>query len=121
MSGKNKVTLYIPSELHRKLKIKAAVESEPMSAIAERAIIFYLSHPHVVDEVEAAQGNAHRVYSCPECETDFLLQDGEAVQLNEQPGVIQDSDDDLGLPSDIDKAVIEAGNDRHGREHLVPC
>jgi hypothetical protein len=119
MSGKNKVTLYIPSDLHRKLKIKAAVESEPMSAIAERAIIFYLSNPHVVDEVEAAQGNAHRVYSCPECETDVLVQGGELVQLNEQPGVIQD--DDLDLPSDIDKAVIEAGNDRHGREHLVPC
>ncbi len=120
MSGKNKVTLYIPSDLHRKLKIKAAVESEPMSAIAERAIIFYLSNPHVIGEVESAQGNSHRVYSCPECESDFLLQEGEVVQLNDQPGVIQE-DSDLGLPSDIDKAVIEAGHERHGREHLVPC
>jgi hypothetical protein len=40
MQNKQKVTLYIPPELHRKLKIKAAVESEPMSSIAERAIVF---------------------------------------------------------------------------------
>ena len=32
MQDKQKVTLYLPPELHRELKIKAAVEAEPMSA-----------------------------------------------------------------------------------------
>jgi predicted HicB family RNase H-like nuclease len=49
MQSKQKVTLYIPPQLHRKLKIKAAVESEPMSSLAEKAIIFYLNNPEVVD------------------------------------------------------------------------
>jgi len=52
MQEKQKVTLYLSPELHRQLKIKAAVESEPMSSIAERAIIFYLGNSELVDEVE---------------------------------------------------------------------
>ncbi len=56
MQDKHKVTLYLPPELHRQLKIRSAVDLEPMSAIAERALVFYLKHPEVVDEVEASQG-----------------------------------------------------------------
>ena len=43
-------------------KIRAAVDGEPMSAIAERAIGFYLNHSDVVDGVH---GTAHLVYECP--------------------------------------------------------
>lgn len=51
---KNKVTLYLPPELHRELKIRA-VAAESMTDIAERALSFYLSQPklpEVFDEIE---------------------------------------------------------------------
>lgn len=89
MQDKQKVTLYLPPDLHRKLKIRGAVDSEPMSAIAERAIDFYLDHPDVVEEVEAAvHGSTHRVYTCPECTSPLVMRSGEMAALKEQPGVI---------------------------------
>jgi hypothetical protein len=99
MQDKHKVTLYIPPELHRKLKIKSAVELEPMSAIAERAIIFYLEHSDIVDEVEIAQGQTHRIYSCPTCTTPVVLREGEIVAVNEQSSLIAD-DGVVGLSPD---------------------
>lgn len=89
MQDKQKVTLYLPPDLHRKLKIRGAVDSEPMSAIAERAIGFYLEHPDVVEEVEASvHGSTHRVYTCPECTSPLVMHSGEMATLKEQPGVI---------------------------------
>jgi hypothetical protein len=75
MQEKHKVTLYLQPDLHRQLKIRAAVDAEAMSAIAQRAIIFYLNHSDVVDEVEAAHGQTHQVYSCPECSTSLVLKE----------------------------------------------
>jgi hypothetical protein len=93
MQDKQKVTLYLPPELHRQLKIRAAVDSEPMSAIAERAMVFYLDHPEVVEEVEASTyGSSHRVYSCPECTSTIVLQSGEMVPLKDQPGVLSEEE-----------------------------
>ncbi len=43
-----KVTLYLPPELHRQLRICSAVEGEAMSSIAKRAIDFYLAHSDLV-------------------------------------------------------------------------
>jgi hypothetical protein len=91
MQDKQKVTLYLPPELHRELKIKAAVETEPMSAIAERALAFYLHHSDVVDEVEAAVSvSTHQVYSCPECTSSVVLRSNELVTLKRQPGLLSD-------------------------------
>jgi hypothetical protein len=91
MQDKQKVTLYLPPDLHRKLKIRGAVDAEPMSAIAERAIGFYLDHPEVVEEVEAAiQGSTHRVYNCPECTSSLVVRSGEMVTLKDQPSVMGD-------------------------------
>ena len=90
MQDKHKVTLYLPPKLHRQLKIRSAVELEPMSAIAERAIIFYLEHSEIVDEVEALHGQTHRVYSCPECATSLVIEQGDIVSLDEQPGILAD-------------------------------
>lgn len=118
MRDKQKVTLYIPPELHRKLKIKAAVDAEPMSAIAERALVFYLTHPDAVDEVESLQGQAHKIYSCPECESSLLLKDGDVVALSEQPGIL--SDDDLDVSSRLEGAS-RPEPEQHDREELVPC
>jgi hypothetical protein len=116
MQSKQKVTLYLPPSLHRKLKIKAAVESEPMSALAEKALVFYLSHPEVVDELEALHGQTHRVYACPECASSVVIDEGELVAIKNQPSVLPD--EELSV-----KPVREAdsGTAQPGEEELVPC
>ena len=89
MQAKQKVTLYLSPELHRRLKIRAAIDAEPMSELAERAIVFYMEHPEVVDEVEAYYGLTHRVIKCPECAISAVMRDGEMVPLSSQPGVME--------------------------------
>lgn len=115
MQDKQKVTLYLPPGLHRQLKIRSAVDTEPMSTIVERAIVFYLANPEVVDEVEAIQGRTHRVYSCPECTSSVVLRDGEMVSLDSQPGVIAEE------LTTLENARGELGTDSQGEEALVPC
>ena len=112
MQEKQKSTLYLPPELHRKLKIRAAVETEPMSTIAQRAIDFYLSHPEVVEQVEGEQGHVHQVYICPDCSGSVVLRDGKLVSLRSQPGAILD-DDLLDLP--------DSDADGVGQQLLVSC
>jgi hypothetical protein len=113
---KHKVTLYLPQELHRQLKIRSAVESEAMSAIAERAIVFYLTHPALVDEVETSQGRVHQIHECPSCSTSMIMRDGKMVPLGKQPGVLTEeelavgqvhgSHPDSDSPSDEQALVI---------------
>jgi len=115
MQAKQKVTLYLSSELHKKLKIRSAVDSEPMSELAERALVFYLANSELVDEVEGSVfGRTHRLYSCPTCESSLILRDGELVVLGNQPGIIGQEH----LPMDEREA-----NETHpkGEEELVPC
>jgi hypothetical protein len=89
MQDKQKVTLYLPPELHRQLKIRAAVDAEPMSDLAERAIGFYLQHPEIVEEF-STYGAAHRIYNCPECDSALALRSGEIVSVGNQPGILLD-------------------------------
>jgi hypothetical protein len=112
MQAKQKVTLYLSPELHRKLKIRSAVDSEPMSELAERALDFYLANSELVDEVEASYGRTHRVYTCPNCESSLVLRDGELVSLGKQPGIIGQerlSIDEMSETNPKDE------------EELVPC
>ncbi|NJL19808.1 MAG: hypothetical protein HC895_01685 [Leptolyngbyaceae cyanobacterium SM1_3_5] len=109
MQEKHKVTLYLPPDLHRQLKIRAAVDAEAMSAIAQRALIFYLNHSEIVDEVEAVHGRTHQVYSCPECATPLVVRDGEAIALGQQSAIL---DDDL--------SAIDHTSDQSGEQALVP-
>ncbi|MBD0387682.1 MAG: hypothetical protein ICV54_14475 [Nostoc sp. C3-bin3] len=112
---KQKVTLYLSPELHKKLKIRSAVDSEPMSELAERALVFYLSNSELVDEVEdSSYGRTHRVYSCPTCDSSLVLRDGELVTLGNQPGVVGQKH--LSI-DEMDE------NETHpkGEEELVPC
>ncbi|NJP10132.1 MAG: hypothetical protein HC866_12160 [Leptolyngbyaceae cyanobacterium RU_5_1] len=111
---KQKVTLYLPQELHRQLKIRAAVDSETMTDIAQKAIVFYLSHPDVVDHYEVSYGQSHRVYSCPECSTHLVLHDGNVASLRSQPSVVVDEN----LPVESPHVL---GVDSQGEESLVPC
>ncbi len=112
MQAKQKVTLYLSPELHRRLKIRAAIDSEPMSELAERAIVFYLTHPEVIDEVEAANyGQTHKVYACPECTTSVVLRNEEMVSLRSQSEVIT---------QEPVEQVPQAGTAKEG-EQLVSC
>ncbi|MGG6292793.1 hypothetical protein ACQ4M4_00095 [Leptolyngbya sp. AN02str] len=117
MQDKQKVTLYLPPELHRKLKISAAVESEPMSALAEKAIWFYLSHPDVVEEVQASQGHNHQVYACPGCESSYIIRDGELKPLAQQAAILLDDEE---LVSGV-ASTAPGSNWHQGEEELVPC
>jgi hypothetical protein len=112
---KQKVTFYISPELHKKLKIRSAIDSEPMSDLAERALCFYLANSELVEEVEAsAYGRTHRVYSCPTCESPLVLRDGELVGLGNQPGLI-------GQESLSIDEMEEAETRPKSEEELVPC
>jgi hypothetical protein len=111
MQDKQKVTLYLPSDLHRQLKIRAAVAAEPMSSLAEKALCFYLTHPEVIESVEA-HGQAHRLYHCPECQTALALREGDMVKLAQQPSV---------LAEDILADALESLNSEQPEEELVPC
>ncbi|MGQ4646045.1 hypothetical protein [Lyngbya aestuarii] len=117
MQDKQKVTLYLPPELHRQLKIRAAVDSESMSGMVERAIVFYMRHPEVVDEVEAAYGSSHRVYACPECSSPLVIKEDEMVTLKNQPGAI----DELPVEKVREREEVSSSTNSHGEEELVPC
>jgi hypothetical protein len=115
MQTKQKVTLYLSPELHKKLKIRSAVDSEPMSELAERALFFYLTNSELVEEAEASSfGRTHRVYSCPTCESSLVLRDGELVALGNQPGIVGQEH----LP--IDEMAQDETHPK-GEEELVPC
>ncbi len=116
MQDKHKVTLYIPPELHRQLKIRSAVDSEPMSSIAERAIVFYMTHPELVDELEMSHGQSHRVYSCPECSSSLVVKEGEMVSLSEQPALLSDDSFQVGEIREDDVSP-----DRQDHGELVTC
>jgi hypothetical protein len=115
MQTKQKVTLYLSPELHRRLKIRSAVDSEPMSELAERALVFYLANSELVEEVEASSyGRTHRVYSCPACDSSLVLRDGEMSALGNQPGVI-------GQEHLVINEMEEEKTPQMGEEELVPC
>lgn len=116
MQTKQKVTLYLSPELHKRLKIRAAIDSEPMSELAERALGFYLANSELVEEVEASYGRTHRVYSCPACESSLVLRDRELVTLGKQPGVVGGEH----LPIDEMEQEVEESQQK-GEEELVPC
>ncbi|KRH97799.1 hypothetical protein CEP10_07755 [Cylindrospermopsis raciborskii S07] len=108
---KQKVTLHLSPELHRKLKIRSVMDSETMSGLAERAISFYLAHSEVIAELEESiYGGTHRVYPCPSCLSSLVLKDGELIALGRQPGII--GQDDL---------CIESQTHPRTEEELVPC
>ncbi len=116
MQDKQKVTLYLPPEVHRQLKVRAALDSETMTDIAQRAIVFYLSHSEIVDQYEE-HGQIHRVYSCPDCTSPVVLRNGDMVSLRKQVGVlVEDS-----VPVAKAQSVGSLSVDSQGEGELVPC
>ncbi|MEB3342724.1 hypothetical protein [Okeania sp.] len=117
MQDKQKVTLYIQPKLHRQLKIRAAVDSEPMSSIAERAILFYLENSEIVDdELGSIHGQTHRVYTCPDCSSSLVIREGELLSLKSQPSL--QADQDIPLKQIPESEISET---QPGEQELVPC
>jgi hypothetical protein len=115
MQSKQKVTLYIPPELHRKLKIKAAVDIESMSALVEKAIAFYMQFPEQVEEIKSsAHGKTHQVHMCPECDTPMVMRDGEMVSLTSQSTAVE-KDLTLGVTGHAESS------ENTSEEELVSC
>jgi hypothetical protein len=115
---KQKVTLYLSPELHRDLKIRAAVEMEPMSVMAEKALSFYLDHPEVV---EGVFGSSYQVHQCPECSHPFVLRDGEVHSLPSQAGhmaVMEESEAEFAQSSWVSPT---SSSDSSKCDELVPC
>jgi hypothetical protein len=113
MQEKQKVTLYLPPDLHRQLKIRAAVADEPMSSLAQTAIGFYLAHPEMVEQAAAdIHGQTHQIHHCPACETAVVLRDGDLVSIGTQPTVLPEMAEDLLLVSSVAD---------QGEAALIPC
>jgi hypothetical protein len=118
MQDKQKVTLYLPPELHRQIKIRAALDSETMTDIAQRAIAFYLSHSELVDGYEGAvHGKAYQIYTCDECSSPSILKDGQLVSLRTQSGALVEEK----LPSVRVKSANSVSAEAQGEGSLVPC
>ena len=114
MQAKQKVTLYLSPEVHKKLKIRSAIDSEPMSELAERALVFYLANSELVEEIEASvYGRTHQIYSCPDCDSSLVLRDGELIAMGNQPGIMREH-------LSIDEMEKDETHPK-GEEELVPC
>lgn len=109
----SKVTLYLPPDLHRQLKVQSALDGEPMSAIAERAIDFYLSNSEVVND-RGIYGQTHRIHSCPSCAASLIARDGELRPLTQAAS----SNEADVLTSEVE---ISADNRQPGEGELVAC
>ena len=115
MQSKQKVTLYIPPELHKKLKIKAALDTDSMSALVEKAIAFYMQYPETVEETEASNhGQTHQVHFCPECEEPVVMRKGELVSLRGESSLIADE-------ISLNVSSKSEDSDESNEEELVSC
>jgi len=122
MQDKQKVTLYLPQRLHRQLKIRSAVESEPMSSMVERALAFYLEHSEVVEQYSESHGQTHRVYSCPACESPAVLRDGELVSLGSSASILEDDSLSIERAASLHRSANASSTDETSDpEALVPC
>jgi hypothetical protein len=109
-----KVTLYLPQSLHRQLKIRSAVDGEAMSAIAERALEYYMSHADVVNGDADGFGHTHQVYSCPACSESVVLRDGELVAVKD---ALSTNDEELS----VDMQAMVPGANMPDEGELVTC
>jgi hypothetical protein len=75
MPDKQKVTFYLSDELHRQFKIRAAVDGETMSSMAQRAIEFYMNNAELVENSGHTHGSAYRIHNCPECSVAVTIQE----------------------------------------------
>jgi hypothetical protein len=119
MQSKQKITLYIPPELHRKLKIKAAVDLESMSALVEKAIAFYMQFPEQVDEIRAsAQGKTHQIHMCPDCDSPMVIRNGEMISLSGRSITVEEGCIPLEVANQGNQG---SSSEEPNEEELVSC
>jgi hypothetical protein len=111
-----KVTFYLPPDLHRQLKIRAAVDGEPMSTIAERAIEFYMGHADVVNETAEVYGHTHQVYSCPTCAESLVVREGDLKAVKEALSTDQATALAVDMPG-----MVPGGRQQPDEGELVVC
>lgn len=92
MQDKQKVTLYLSDTLHRQFKIRSAVEGETMSAMAQRAIEFYLDNAELVECSDGVHGQAHQVHSCPQCDAAVALKGNELALVGAHGNQVLDDE-----------------------------
>lgn len=100
-----------------------------MSAMVEKAILFYLQHPEVIEEIEEQssarnQGQSHRVYHCPDCHSPLVQRDGELISLQNQAGALIDEiSSEISVEKVREKVIEElsAHSESQEQETLVPC
>ncbi|MEO1397107.1 MAG: hypothetical protein AAFV90_29875 [Cyanobacteria bacterium J06634_5] len=115
-TAKQKVTLYLPDDLHRQFKIRSAVDGETMSLMAQRAIEFYLEHADVVEDLSIAYGQAHRIHSCPKCAAPVALHgDGLSLVSDHAKQPLQVLENLEPIPE------LSSESKRLGGEELVKC
>jgi len=126
MEDKHKVTLYLPSETHRQLKVKAALDDTTMSLIVERALQTYLISPEESKATES-YGNVYQVYSCPKCATSLVVDQG-SLMTPEERSKRQSNFEDVGNELLRNASVVELrGEEKSGavvdnhQEELVSC
>ena len=115
MKDKRKVTLYLPSETHHQLKVKAALDEESMSDIVQRVISLYLKYPSRMEEIEEERhGRTYQVHTCPECSTSLTIKEGQ-IRSVENPTFIEEEDYEL----EVSRATKALAAENIGK--LVPC
>ncbi len=80
MEPKQQVTLYLPTQLHKQLKIRAAIDQKFMSELTEQAITFYLTNQAVVET--NGIGHTHQTYNCPSCSETLVVKKGELYAVS---------------------------------------
>ncbi|MEM8505985.1 MAG: hypothetical protein AAF716_22905 [Cyanobacteria bacterium P01_D01_bin.1] len=120
MPGKQKVTFYLSDELHRQFKIRAAVDGETMSSMAQRAIEFYMNNAELVESSDHVHGNTYRVHNCPECNVAVTIQeDGLALVAAHGTSVVDELADLSTISSlgcDADRGSSEGASQESGQE-----
>lgn len=118
MSAKQKITLYVSSDLHRQFKIRSAVDGETMSSIAERAIGFYLENSSAVDAVTDGEtyGQTYRVHSCPRCAASVTLNEDKLALISNECEQSLEGMNEIGCAVGLGDSSLE----RDGSE-LIGC
>jgi hypothetical protein len=112
---KQKVTLYLPQDLHRKLKVRAAVDAETMTDIAQRAIVFYLENSELIEQ-HGVFGQSHQVYGCPECASHLVVRKGELVTVGPASRSVL-LDEELA----VSEPALSVGVSQQGGGELIHC
>ena len=118
MPAKQKVTLYIPDDLHRQFKIRSAVDGETMSSIAQRAIEFYIGHADVVEGSGKVQDQTRCIHSCPQCDASVAVREEGLVLMRSHASTSKGSEELI----DLDR-IVELNSDACSPDEgeLITC